>query len=38
MNGSIIIENGTLTDFLDIALKNVGRQPTNAMTNILIKI
>ena len=23
MNGSIVIENGTLTDFLDIALKNV---------------
>ena len=35
MNGSIVIENGTLTDFLDIALKNVGRQPTNAMTNLL---
>ncbi len=35
MNGSIIIENGTLTDFLNIALKNVGRQPTNTITNIL---
>ena len=35
MDGSIIIENGTLTDFLDIALKNVGRQPTNTITNIL---
>ena len=35
MNGSIVIENGTLTDFLDIALKNVGRQPTNTMTNLL---
>ena len=35
MNGSIVIENGTLTDFLEIALKNVGRQPTNTMTNIL---
>jgi len=35
MDGSIIIENGTLTDFLDIALKNVGRQPTNTATNIL---
>ena len=35
MDGSIIIENGTLTDFLNIALKNVGRQPTNAATNII---
>jgi len=35
MDGSIIIENGTLTEFLDIALKNVGRQPTNEITNIL---
>ena len=35
MNGSIIIENGSLTEFLDIALKNVGRQPTNELTNIL---
>jgi len=35
MDGSIIIENGTLTDFLDMALKNVGRQPTNEITNIL---
>jgi len=35
MDGSIVIENGTLTEFLDIVLKNVGRQPTNVMTNIL---
>jgi len=35
MNGSIVIENGSLTEFLDIALKNVGRQPTNELTNIL---
>ena len=35
MNGSIVIENGTLTEFLDIALKNVGRDPTNEITNIL---
>ena len=35
MNGSIVIENGTLTEFLDIALKNIGRQPTNEITNIL---
>ena len=37
MDGSIIIENGTLTEFLDIALKNVGRQPTNEITNILAR-
>jgi Cyclopropane fatty acid synthase and related methyltransferases len=35
MDGSIVIENGTLTEFLDIALKNVGRQPTNKITNLL---
>ena len=35
MNGSIIIENGSLTELLDIALKNVGRKPTNELTNIL---
>ena len=23
-NGSIVIENGTLTDFLDLALRNIG--------------
>ncbi len=37
MDGSIVIENGTLTEFLDIALKNVGRQPTNEITNILAR-
>ncbi len=37
MNGSIVIENGTLTEFLDIALKNIGRQPTNEITNILAR-
>ncbi|SVC20815.1 uncharacterized protein METZ01_LOCUS273669, partial [marine metagenome] len=36
-NGSIVIENGTLTEFLDIALKNVGRQSTNSITNALGK-
>ncbi len=35
MNGSIVIENGSLTEFLDIALKNVGRYPINKITNIL---
>ncbi|MDC0200627.1 cyclopropane-fatty-acyl-phospholipid synthase family protein, partial [Candidatus Pelagibacter sp.] len=37
MDGSIVIENGTLSEFLDIALKNIGRGPTNLMTNILSK-
>jgi len=37
MDGSIIIENGTLTEFLDIAFKNIGRQPTNSITNVLGK-
>ena len=37
MNGSIVIENGTLTEFLDIVLKNVGRQPTNEITGILAR-
>ena len=35
MNGSIVIENGSLTEFLDIAIKNIGRDPTNKITNIL---
>jgi len=37
MDGSIVIENGTLTEFLDIVLKNVGRDSTNSITNILGK-
>ena len=37
MDGSIVIENGTLTEFLDIALKNVGRRPTNEISNVLGK-
>jgi len=37
MDGSIMIENGTLTEFLDIVLKNIGREPINLMTNYLGK-
>ena len=37
MDGSIVIENGTLTEFLDIALKNVGRKHTNEISNVLGK-
>jgi len=34
-NGSLIIENGTLTDFLEIALKNIGRNEINIFGKIL---
>ena len=37
-NGSAVIENGTLTEFLDIALKNVGRDETNALSEFLNKL
>ena len=37
MDGSIVIENGTLTEFLDIAIKNIGRDSANSITNALDK-
>ena len=37
-NGTAVIENGTLTEFLDIALKNVGRNETNALSEFLNKL
>ena len=37
-NGSLKIENGTLTEFLDIALKNIGRNDINIYGKILNKI
>ena len=37
-DGSIVIENGTLTEFLDIAMKNVGRGETNLYAMIIKKI
>ena len=37
-NGTAVIENGTLTEFLDIALKNVGRNETNKLSEILNKL
>ena len=37
-NGTAIIENGTLTDFLDMALKNIGRSETNFFGNLLNKL
>tara|TARA_B100001123_G_C15233819_1_gene996271 strand:+ start:382 stop:1569 length:1188 start_codon:yes stop_codon:yes gene_type:complete len=36
--GLITIENGTLTDFLDIALKNIGRKQTNFFSELLNRI
>ena len=37
-NGSALIENGTLTDFLEIAMKNIGRGPTNNYATVIKKL
>jgi len=37
-NGSVIIENGTLTDFLEIVLRNIGREETNSYNAAINKI
>ena len=37
-NGTAKIENGSLTDFLEIALKNIGRNQTNILSQILNKL
>ena len=37
-NGSLKIENGNLTEFLDIVFKNFGRREINNFSNILNKI
>ena len=37
-NGSLIIENGNLTEFLEIALRNIGRNDINIYGKILNKI
>ncbi len=34
-DGKITFENGTLSNFLDLALKNLGRKKTNTMSEIL---
>ena len=34
-DGKITFENGTLSNFLDLALKNIGRQKTNAISEVL---
>ena len=36
-NGSIIIENGSITDFLELAFKNIGRGETNIFNKIINK-
>ncbi len=37
-DGTLIIENGTLTDFLEITMKNIGRQEINIFGQIIKKI
>ena len=37
-DGSVVIENGTLTEFLDIALKNIGRDETNSYNAVINKL
>ena len=37
-NGSVVIENGTLTEFLEIALRNIGRRETNSYNAAINKI
>ena len=37
MNGDLKIENGSLTDFLDIAMRNIGRSEINIFGQILKK-
>ncbi len=38
MNGSLVIENGSLTDFLDLAFKNIGRGNINSYGAVIKKI
>ncbi len=37
-DGDIIIENGTLTDFLDLAFMNIGRRRINFFSQFINKI
>ena len=37
-NGSLVIENGTLTEFLEIAIRNIGTQNINIYGKILNKL
>ncbi len=38
MDGSLVIENGSLTDFLEIAFRNIGRNEINSYGYLLKKI
>ena len=38
MNGSILIENGSLTEFLEIALENIGRSEINFYSRTINQI
>ena len=38
MNGSLVIENGTITEFLDLAFRNIGRGDINFYGSIIKKI
>ena len=37
-NGSVVIENGSITDFLEIAMKNIGRGETNVYAKAIKKV
>ena len=37
-NGSAVIENGSITDFLEIAMKNIGRGETNIYAQTIKKV
>ena len=37
-NGTIKIENGNLTDFLDLSLRNIGTKETNTFSHLLNKL
>tara|TARA_Y100001970_G_scaffold284071_1_gene400690 strand:- start:4736 stop:5923 length:1188 start_codon:yes stop_codon:yes gene_type:complete len=37
-DGSLVIENGSLTEFLEIAMKNIGRGETNTFAKIIKKV
>ena len=37
-DGSAVIENGTLTEFLEIAMKNIGRGPTSNYATVIKKL
>ncbi len=38
MDGSLLIQNGTLTEFLDLAFKNIGREDINFYGSVIKKI